>query len=199
VGQGLRRSCSLPAAEEGQIGEQSNRTLATRRSLVVLIGNSPLPPCPQIGTIATAGKTEPPPEGAGRVKRLVADPQQRPRIASAIHLAIAGLQNLRKNRSKGHESAMITVGMNYQVIPGKEQLFVDKFNAVIAALQQADGHQHSVLWRDTADESSFLITSEWNDEQAFRDFVTSEAFRAVTDWGKESILSGRPQHKVYKN
>lgn len=94
---------------------------------------------------------------------------------------------------------MITVGMNYQVIPGKEQDFVDKFNAVIAALNQAEGHQHSVLWKDVNDGSSFLITSEWNDEQAFQDFIRSEAFRNVTNWGKESILAGRPIHKVYKN
>jgi heme-degrading monooxygenase HmoA len=94
---------------------------------------------------------------------------------------------------------MITVGMNYQVIPGKEQSFIDKFNAVIAALNQAAGHKHSVLWSDTAKASSFLITSEWDDEHAFQAFIHSEAFRNVTNWGKESILAGRPIHKVYKS
>jgi heme-degrading monooxygenase HmoA len=44
-----------------------------------------------------------------------------------------------------------------------------------------------------------LITSEWSDEKAFQDFIRSDAFRAVTDWGKEQILAGRPQHKVYKH
>jgi heme-degrading monooxygenase HmoA len=44
-----------------------------------------------------------------------------------------------------------------------------------------------------------LITSEWSDEQAFRDFMGSQAFRKVTDWGKEQILSGRPQHKIYRH
>lgn len=94
---------------------------------------------------------------------------------------------------------MITVGMNYHTLPGKQQDFEDKFAAVIGALQSAAGHTHSTLWKDTADDASYLITSEWSDEQAFRDFISSQAFRDVTNWGKEQILSGRPQHKVYKH
>ncbi len=94
---------------------------------------------------------------------------------------------------------MITVGMNYHVIPGKQQDFEDKFQAVIGALKAAAGHTSSTLWKDTSDEASYLITSEWSDEQAFRDFISSAAFRDVTNWGKEQILSGRPQHKVYKH
>ena len=94
---------------------------------------------------------------------------------------------------------MITVGMNYNVISGKEQDFEDKFAAVISALEAADGHSHSTLWKDVSNGSAYLITSEWSDEQAFKDFIQSEAFREVTNWGKEQILSGRPQHKVYKH
>lgn len=94
---------------------------------------------------------------------------------------------------------MITVGMNYHVIEGKQQDFEDKFAAVIEALQSAKGHDSSVLWKDVSDNASYLITSEWSDEQAFTDFIQSDAFRAVTDWGKEQILSGRPQHKIYRH
>jgi heme-degrading monooxygenase HmoA len=94
---------------------------------------------------------------------------------------------------------MVTVGMNYVVLPGKQGEFEEKFATVIGALEAADGHDKSVLWRDTAADNSYLITSDWNDEQAFRDFVTSDAFRAVTNWGKAEILAGRPQHKVYKH
>ncbi|MEQ8847438.1 antibiotic biosynthesis monooxygenase [Botrimarina sp.] len=94
---------------------------------------------------------------------------------------------------------MVTVGMNYVVLPGKNGEFEDKFSAVIGALNAAEGHTQSQLWRDTADENSYLITSEWNDEQAFRDFITSDAFRSVTNWGKAEILAGRPSHKVYKH
>ena len=94
---------------------------------------------------------------------------------------------------------MITVGMNYHVIPGKEQDFENKFAAVIGALRAAAGHTKSTLWKDVSDGASYLITSEWSDEKAFQDFIHSEAFRAVTKWGKEQILSGRPQHKIYKH
>lgn len=94
---------------------------------------------------------------------------------------------------------MITVGMNYRVIPGKQQAFEDKFQAVIGALRSAQGHTSSTLWKDVGDDASYLITSEWSDEQAFLNFIQSQAFKDVTNWGKEQILSGRPQHKIYKN
>ncbi|HSG71250.1 MAG TPA: antibiotic biosynthesis monooxygenase family protein [Planctomycetaceae bacterium] len=94
---------------------------------------------------------------------------------------------------------MITVGMNYHVIEGKQSDFEEKFARVIAALEAAKGHTHSTLWKDVSDGASYLITSEWSDETAFTDFIHSEVFRAVTNWGKEQILSGRPQHKIYKH
>jgi len=94
---------------------------------------------------------------------------------------------------------MITVGMNYHVIAGKQQEFEDKFAAVLDALRSAEGHSDSTLWKDVADGASYLITSEWSDEHAFQEFIQSQAFRDVTNWGKEQILSGRPRHKIYKN
>jgi heme-degrading monooxygenase HmoA len=94
---------------------------------------------------------------------------------------------------------MITVGMNYHVIGGKEAAFEEMFAAIKNALQSAPGHSTSTLWKDVGDQASYLITSEWSDDQAFQDFIQSEAFKEVTDWGKEQILSGRPQHKIYKN
>jgi heme-degrading monooxygenase HmoA len=94
---------------------------------------------------------------------------------------------------------MITVGMNYHVLAGKQHEFEEKFQAVVGALKKAPGHTNSTLWRDVEDDASYLITSEWSDEQAFRDFMSSQAFKDVTDWGKEQILSGRPQHKIYRH
>ena len=94
---------------------------------------------------------------------------------------------------------MITVGMNYQTLEGKQQDFEEKFAAVIGALNAAEGHTSSTLWKDVADDTSYLITSEWSDEEAFTSFIRSDAFRDVTNWGKEQILAGRPQHKIYKS
>ena len=93
---------------------------------------------------------------------------------------------------------MITVGMNYQVIEGKQADFEDKFSAVMGALAEAEGHTDSHLYKDVADGCSYLIVSEWSDQDAFTAFIRSDAFKAVTNWGKEEILSDRPKHKVYK-
>jgi heme-degrading monooxygenase HmoA len=89
--------------------------------------------------------------------------------------------------------------MNYHVIEGKQADFEGKFAAVLDALRAAAGHTDSTLWKDVADNASYLITSEWSDEEAFKSFIQSQAFRDVTTWGKEQILSGRPQHKIYKH
>ena len=94
---------------------------------------------------------------------------------------------------------MITVGMNYHVLPGKQSEFEEKFAAVLEALRAAPDHTSSSLWKDVADDASYLITSEWADEKAFMTFIQSQAFKDVTTWGKEQILSGRPQHKIYKH
>lgn len=94
---------------------------------------------------------------------------------------------------------MITVGMNYHVLPGKQADFEAKFAAVLSALRAAAGHTRSTLWRDVADDASYMITSEWSDERAFASFIQSQSFKDVTNWGQEQILSGRPQHKIFKH
>lgn len=94
---------------------------------------------------------------------------------------------------------MITVGMNYNVIPGKEKVFEDAFASVIKVMDQGEGHKKSFLYREVHANGKYLIISEWDDEVAFRAFIKSEAFAKVTNWGKEQILAGRPEHKVYKN
>ncbi len=94
---------------------------------------------------------------------------------------------------------MITVGMDYHVLQGKQRDFEEKFAAVLEALRGAPGHTDSKLYQDVSDDASYLIISEWSDEQAFSDFIRSQPFRDVTNWGKEQILSDRPRHKVYKH
>lgn len=93
---------------------------------------------------------------------------------------------------------MITVGMNYSVLEGKEKVFENAFQGVIKALNKAEGHESSHLYRDVSASTEYLIVSEWSDESAFQAFITSEAFRNVTNWGKEQILAGRPSHRVYQ-
>ena len=95
---------------------------------------------------------------------------------------------------------MVTIGMNYFVIPGKEQVFEDACAKVVETMGGIDGHDTSSIYKEVGDGAPvYLIVSRWQDEQAFKDFITSDAFRGVTNWGKEQILAGRPSHKVYKH
>ena len=92
---------------------------------------------------------------------------------------------------------MITVGMNYKVRSGKEGVFEKAFLEVLQVLKKGKGNKESFLYQEVKEKNSYLIISEWNYEEAFRNFIRSEAFRNVTDWGKEEILEKRPSHKVY--
>lgn len=93
---------------------------------------------------------------------------------------------------------MVTIGMNYKIIPGKEGVFEKAFNNVLNVMKEIDGHTASFLFRDVNDPQSYLIVSDWSSEDAFNGFIRSEKFRNVADWGKENILMGRPSHTVYK-
>ncbi|HET8761139.1 MAG TPA: antibiotic biosynthesis monooxygenase [Nitrospiria bacterium] len=92
---------------------------------------------------------------------------------------------------------MITVGMNYEILEGKEQPFERKFALVLEAMSQTPGHSNTNLYRDVFRGRSYLIVSEWETRAAFNAFVQSDTFRSVTNWGRETILASRPRHEVY--
>lgn len=92
---------------------------------------------------------------------------------------------------------MTTVGMNYDVLPGKEDQFETAFANVLQLMQTLPGHIHSRLYRDVRSAGSYLIMSQWESRSAFADFLKSEAFRSTVAWGKAEILRGRPSHRVY--
>lgn len=92
---------------------------------------------------------------------------------------------------------MVTVGMNYHVLPGKEAAFEGAFKKVVHALRSAAGHTKTDLFHGVEDPAHYLIVSDWNDRKAFDNFIASDAFRQVADWGREQILSRRPEHRVY--
>jgi heme-degrading monooxygenase HmoA len=95
---------------------------------------------------------------------------------------------------------VVTIGMNYFVIPGKEQIFEDACAKVIETMSGIDGHETSSLYREVSDgDPVYLISSRWQNEQAFKDFIASDAFKKVTNWGALNILAGRPQHTTYKH
>ncbi len=94
---------------------------------------------------------------------------------------------------------MVTIGMNYKVLPGKEATFETAFRKVINAMRSIKGHTRTCMCRDIDDPRQYVILSEWSDRDAFDSFIASDAFRAVATWGKEQILEGRPGHTYYEH
>ena len=92
---------------------------------------------------------------------------------------------------------MVTVGMYYDVVPGKNKEFEEKFFEVLELMKSIPGHRQSFLYRRVDDPNSYAIISEWESEEAFRRFLASDEFRSTTQWGREQILQGRPRHHVY--
>ena len=92
--------------------------------------------------------------------------------------------------------------MNYFVRDGKEEVFEAACAKVIDLMIDIDGHDESHIYRrvDHRDENGnpvYLVVSRWANEQAFQNFVSSDAFKKVTDWGKLNILNGPPKHTTY--
>jgi heme-degrading monooxygenase HmoA len=94
---------------------------------------------------------------------------------------------------------MTTIGMHYDVIPGKEADFIAGFSKVLDHLKTVAGHIESHVYEDVFTKGSFVILSEWQTKESFGAFIASDAFKQVTSWGKAEILRGRPRHKVYTN
>ena len=92
---------------------------------------------------------------------------------------------------------MTTIGMHYDVIPGKEQEFESGFASVLDHLRKVPGHVDSHLYEDVNSRGSYLIFSQWQSKDSFEAFIHSPEFKAVTSWGKAEILRSRPRHKVY--
>jgi len=93
---------------------------------------------------------------------------------------------------------MVTIGMNYKIIPGKEEIFESAFKNVLKVMSEMEGHTKSALYKEVIDAHSYLIVSDWNSEEAYNAFINSEKFAGVIDWGKENILAVRPSHTLYR-
>jgi len=106
----------------------------------------------------------------------------------------------RRPNLRQKELSLVTIGMNYFVLPGKEEVFEAACAKVIDTMQGIEGHEESSLFHQVSDgDPVYLIVSRWGDESAFKDFIASDAFKKVTNWGKENILSGRPTHTTYQH
>lgn len=95
--------------------------------------------------------------------------------------------------------SLTTVGMHYEVKPGKEQEFEQGFLSVIEHLKNVPGHVESHLYEDVASTGSYVILSQWDSRESFQQFLRSPQFANVTSWGRAEILRSRPRHQVFVN
>jgi chlorite dismutase len=87
--------------------------------------------------------------------------------------------------------------MNYEVLPGKGELFESVFAKVLQVMNEMEGHRETHLYRDVHQPARYLIVSEWHTRGAFDAFTGSARFKSVVDWGKEQVLATRPRHEIY--
>ena len=95
---------------------------------------------------------------------------------------------------------MVTIGMNYHVLEGQEEVFEGACRKVLEVMREADGHDESQIYRrvDGGENAQYLIVSRWSDEDAFTRFIASAPFKKVTSWGLANVLIGRPSHTTYR-
>jgi len=92
---------------------------------------------------------------------------------------------------------MTTIGMHYDVVPGKEEEFERGFLKVLEFLKTLEGHVESHMYEDVASVGSYVILSQWTTKEQFEKFIHSAEFGKVVAWGKAEMLRNRPRHKVY--
>ncbi len=92
---------------------------------------------------------------------------------------------------------MVTVGMNYDIIAGKESQFESMFDKVLDIMGSMPGHAETVLYKGVKNSRCYLIVSRWSKRAAFDAFTNSDQFAKVLDWGRTKILASRPRHDIY--
>jgi heme-degrading monooxygenase HmoA len=92
---------------------------------------------------------------------------------------------------------LTTVGMQYEVIAGKEEEFERGFIGVLEVLKTLPGHVESHMYEDVQSVGSYVILSQWQRKEDFDAFLKSPAFGKAVAWGKAEVLRSRPKHTVY--
>lgn len=91
---------------------------------------------------------------------------------------------------------MLTVGLYYDVIPGKERDFEEYFKVVAEQLTKVEGYVSALLYKRVDVPNSYLIYSEWKDKDTFDAFIKSREFSGAKEGGS-TMLMGRPSHRIY--
>ena len=80
---------------------------------------------------------------------------------------------------------LTTVGMQYEVISGKEEEFERGFIGVIEVLKTLPGHIESHMYEDVQSVGSYVILSSWENKESFDAFmrcVTASLFHHCQGW-----------------
>lgn len=92
---------------------------------------------------------------------------------------------------------MITFGLNYDVKDEYTEQFIKVSRDVLKAMPGMKGHVNTALYSNVDSPNSFLIYSEWETNEDFKAFVTSQAFKDVQNMSME-MLKNRPKHQIYE-
>jgi len=94
---------------------------------------------------------------------------------------------------------MINVGLYYRVKKGHEEEFERTFNSVMAMIKSSGmGIKEVRLYRDVNDPQQYMIFTEWESLEKFKDFIASRPFKETTEDGK-SILEEMPKNRIFMN
>jgi heme-degrading monooxygenase HmoA len=75
---------------------------------------------------------------------------------------------------------MVRATLTLQVRTGHERAFERAWTAVAAEVRRTPGNVRQALLRDPADPAMFMVTSDWESAEAFRDFERSAHQDALT-------------------
>lgn len=93
---------------------------------------------------------------------------------------------------------MITYGFQYDVKPEYRDEFLEISNKALSLMKTLDGHVMTKLLEDVNKTNSFMIYSEWNDNEAFKQFMKSQEFKDVQT-ASADMLASQPSHKMFKS
>src|SRR3954468_22021036 len=88
-----------------------------------------------------------------------------------------GCDHLREGaKARTLACAMTTIGMHYEVKPGKEEEFEQGFLGVLKLLKTLPGHIESHMYEDIESRGSYVILSQWESKEAYGKFLQSPEF-----------------------
>ncbi len=88
---------------------------------------------------------------------------------------------------------MINIGFYYRVKRGHEKDFEEKFWDIVSS--NVDGMRSAKLYRNVMDPQEYMIYTEWDSLEAFKEFMKSQEHSETINYGK-TILEDIPTHVI---